>query len=146
MKNKFNWAVALYIISFFLPVLEIPNGFYTEVIYGWEAAREILFTWDYGDNNVSDTDSWRAIHYVAANLANPLVIVTIILHYAKGNYARLKWTISLIAVISSLYWLPVFFGYTFDYFSFGYWTWLCSIILIHFFANDGSFKRPPKNA
>ena len=146
MKQKFHWAVTLYILSFLLPVIQLNSFGLEESLYGWEAAQKVIFTWDYGVNNLVDSTGWQLFHYIIANLANPLVLVVIILHYSGKNNTALKWLLSLIAIISALYWMPYFFGYIFDYFSFGYWTWLGSIIMIHYFSNNSSFKRPRKDA
>lgn len=147
MKNKFNWAVALFLLSFFLPVIEIQVSLLrTESIYGWEAASNVVTTWDWGKNNLFENPLWQTLHYIIANLANPLALIVIIMHYTKHKNVRLKWWLSLISILSALYWAPVFFGNIFTYFSFGYWLWLSSLILINFYSNEASFKRPPKNA
>ena len=142
MKNKFNWAVALFIISFCLPVLE-GFDYSSQVLMGWDIALEsIILTSDgiFGEGNL------QLFYYIIALLPNPMVAIVIFLKYTKKPASMTIWLLSMIAVFLSLFWALFFFSIIFDYFSFGYWTWLVAIIMIHYYGNDGTFKRPIKNA
>ncbi|MBD3637237.1 MAG: hypothetical protein HUJ25_07800 [Crocinitomicaceae bacterium] len=142
MKNRFNWAVSLYVLSFFLPVMTTifeP----VQTLYGWEI---IFQTYAPGDDGIFSSEDWEVLYYIIAMIPNPLVLIVVVLHYLKKDLPTLKWALSIMAVLAALFWVPFFFGIIFDYFSYGYWLWLISLILIHFYANNSSFKKPAKNA
>lgn len=138
--SKLNWAIGLYILSFFLPVLTSQHN--QEVsIYGWEVARHIIAP--QGESLLGTTE-YQIIGYIVANIPNPLILIVIILKWTKSDKILLIWILSTIAVITALFWSPFFFSILLINFQMGYWIWLISIFLIHFFVNDSSFKRPSK--
>ena len=143
MKNKLYLSIGLYFVSFLLPVVELNFFGQAEVIYGWEIARDALL---FSEDGIFQANELEIFYYVMANLANPLVLVTLILYYSKGDYPNLIYGFSILSIISALFWFPFFLSAIFDYFSFGYWAWLGSILMIHFYTNNSSFKRPSKNA
>jgi hypothetical protein len=138
MKNKFNWVVALYLLSFCLPVLE-GFEYQSQVLMGWDIALEALI---YSKDSIFSGDDWQILYYLIALIPNVFIFLVILLKYSKKSLPLLIWTLSLIAVILALFWTAFFFNILFDYFSFGYWTWLIAIILIHYYSNNGTFKRP----
>jgi hypothetical protein len=113
-------------------------------LFGWEAALSVTydFPFDTSDNFLGDI--WIGFRYFWINLANPLTIAVIIMVYMKKNNPVLIWWTSLIALISALFWFPSFGSLVLEYFSFGYWTWLTSILLIGYYANGETFTRPKK--
>lgn len=144
MNMKFNMAVAVYLLSFFLPVLQYTLFTDEITIYGWETAIDVLLNQNNG-YSISQNSILIIFQYVVMNLANPLILVVIIMHYAKSPKKQLKWFLGTIAMLSAVCYMPFFFTMMDTYFSFGYYTWLISIMAIYFFANESSFKKPAKS-
>ncbi len=143
MKTKFNIAVAVYLLSFFLPVLQYTLFTDEITIYGWEAGIDVLLNQNNG-YSISDNTILIMFQYVVMNLANPLILAVIIMHYSNSSKKQLKWLLGTLAMLSAASYMPFMFTMLYTYFSLGYYAWFISIILIYFFSNEGSFKKPAK--
>ena len=143
MNKKFHAAVGLYLLSFFLPVLQYAILTDEITIYGWETAVDVIMNSEYA-YSISENSFIIAGQYIVMNLANPLILIVIIMTYAKSKAKRTMWMLSTLGLLSALAYLPFFFTMLFSYFSFGYYLWLISILMIYYYANDASFKRPKK--
>lgn len=140
MKNYFPWAVGLFIVSFLLPVMS--NQFNPDIsIYGWEILMNIFTP---SSEGMFNDNYFQVFGYVLACLPNILVILIILLKVKKIEQQKWIYWIGMIAVFSALVWIPFFFSVLFTDFKLGYWIWLISLFLIHYYANNGSFKRPAK--
>jgi hypothetical protein len=147
MNWKFHSAVALFLISFALPVIELNELDKAEILYGWEAAMGITNMSEAFDAmNWFDSKTVMIIQLIWLNLANPLILIVIIMTYMRSKREILKWTLGTIALLSAFSWFPYIFTLIMYYFSYGYFCWLIGILLIYFYANGASFKRPAKNA
>ena len=147
MNWKFHSAVALFLISFALPVITINPLLEPDIIYGWEAALGITnMSEAFQAMNWFDNKVVMVIQLIWFNLANPLILAVIIMTYAGSKRERLKWTLATISLLSAFSWFPYMLTMIMYYFSFGYFCWLTGILLIYFYSNNGSFKRPQKNA
>ena len=144
-KWRLHAAIALFIVSFILPVIEIVEAGTIKVVYGWEAALAILELSDQFKSNIWFTNEVLVIiQYIWLNLANPLILLVIILTYSGNKYPKTKYVLGTIALLSAVSWMPYIFGLTASYFSYGYFAWIISILMIYFYANDSSFVKPSK--
>ena len=141
MSKNFHIAVGLYLLSFFLPTLFLIENEIT--IYGWETALDVIMNQN-NSYSISENEGLITVQYIVMNLANPLILVVIIMAYTKSKSKRLMWTLGSIALLSAIIYMPFFFTMIFTYFSFGYYLWIISILLIYLYSNEGTFKRPPK--
>ena len=141
MNKKFNIAVALYILSFLLPTLFLPENEIT--IFGWETAIDVIINRN-NSYSLFKNEGLIALQYIIMNLANPLILIVIIMSYSKSKSKRLMWTVGTFSLISAISYFPFFFTMLFSYFSFGYYAWIVSILLIYLYSNEGTFKRPSK--
>jgi hypothetical protein len=147
MNWKFHSAVAIFLISFALPVIELGTINQPQTLYGWEAALGIAnMSESFSSMNWFDNETVMIIQLIWFNMANPLILIVIIMTYAKSERKRLTWTLGTIAILSAFSWFPYMITLIMYYFSFGYFCWMIGILLIYFYSNEGSFKRPPKNA
>ncbi|MCB9225005.1 MAG: hypothetical protein R2780_05205 [Crocinitomicaceae bacterium] len=147
MNWKLHSAVAIYLISFALPVIEINALSEPKVLYGWEAALGIAnMSEAFQSMNWFDNKIILIIQMIWFNLANPLILIVIIMSYANSKNERLKWTLGTIALLSAFSWFPYMITLIMYYFSFGYFCWIIGILMIYFYSNGSSFKRPAKNA
>lgn len=144
MNKKFTAAIGLYLLSFFLPVLQYQLGTEEVSIYGWETALDVIMNSEYA-YSISENPVLITGQYILMNLTNPLILAVIILTIT-GKAARLRWLLGTIAMFSAIAYMPYFFTMIFTYFSFGYYLWVISILMIYFYSNESSFKRPAKNA
>ncbi|MEX1003662.1 MAG: hypothetical protein WDZ35_16200 [Crocinitomicaceae bacterium] len=145
MNWKLHAAIALYVVSFMLPVIEIEEAGANVLIYGWEASLAILeLSGDFRSGNWFDNEALLLVQYVWFNLANPCILLVIILSYAGGKHKKLMWVLGTIGLLSAVSWIPYIFSMIMFYFSYGYFAWIVSILMIYFYANDSSFVKPSK--
>lgn len=147
MNWKLHSAVAIFLISFALPVIEIGTLSEPQTLYGWQAALGIAnMSEAFQSMNWFDSKAIMIIQLIWFNLANPLILIVIIMTYAKSKREGLKWFLGTLALLSAFSWFPYMLTMIMYYFSFGYFCWLIGILMIYFYSNGASFKRPKRNA
>ncbi|MFT4600119.1 MAG: hypothetical protein ACI857_000289 [Arenicella sp.] len=140
MSKYFYAALALYVLSFFLPVYDIIPGFSAK---GYDCAYNLAFNFK-NSVAVGQSTIGHILQYVIFNAANPLIIAFIILTITNSLSEKTRWLIGNIAMISSVIFIPYFFMMLLSQFSYGYFSWLTSIILLNYLGNKNSFNRPRK--
>jgi hypothetical protein len=89
MNWKFHSAVAIFLISFALPVIELGTINQPQTLYGWEAALGIAnMSESFTSMNWFDNKTVMIIQLIWFNMANPLILIVIIMTYAKSERKR----------------------------------------------------------
>ncbi|MEO9533965.1 MAG: hypothetical protein ABJF27_11795 [Crocinitomicaceae bacterium] len=141
-KNKIRLllALALFLVSYFLPVLQYQLDEEMIKVYGWEVALDVIV--NPKSYVIYDNAVLLVGQYILMNLATPTILLFLILGFGKIGTARTRWMIGTIAMLSACVYLPFFFTMIFDYFSIGFYAWIFGITLLYYYLNNASFKRP----